>query len=52
LQARIGELEEIEDGFKRLMGCLLLKRDVKKNFITVDGRYISLDTAKRRGWSC
>jgi hypothetical protein len=52
LQARIDELVEIEDGFKRLMGCLLLKREVKKNFITVDGRYVSPDTARRRGWSC
>jgi hypothetical protein len=52
LQARVDELEEIEDGFKRIMGCLLLKGDVKNNFITVDGRYMSPDTARRRGWSC
>jgi hypothetical protein len=36
LRSRIDELEEIEGGLQRLMVCLMLNGDVKRNFIVVD----------------
>jgi len=52
LQARIDELEEIQYGFNRLWGCLFLNREVKTNFLILEGKYISPDLAKKRKLSC
>jgi len=50
MKARVEVLEEINDAFRRLLGCLIGKFSVKKNFVKYEGRYVSPDTVRRRGW--
>jgi hypothetical protein len=51
LQRRIDALDELNDAFRRLFGCLIGKFQIKKNFIRYEGRWVSPDTARKRGWS-
>lgn len=50
LNKRIDELEEIQDALNRLWACCSLHTDVNANFLKIEGRYVSPDTARRRGW--
>jgi hypothetical protein len=50
LRGVIDRLEEIGSGFSRLDSCLLGGFEVLQNFELVDGRYVSPDIAKKRGW--
>lgn len=50
LHQRVEALEEISDAFWRLFGCIMGEFPVAKNFLTYEGRYVSPDTARKRGW--
>jgi hypothetical protein len=50
LHQRVEVLEEINDAFRRLFGCIIGGFPVAKNFLRYEGRYVSPDTARKRGW--
>jgi hypothetical protein len=50
LLQRVEALEEINEALWRLVGCMIGDFTIAKNFLKYEGRWVSPDTARKRGW--